>query len=437
MSTLLKNIDTFFFRKISAGGFGLMRMFWGLTILWWMGTMYKHVPFFFSDAGLIPTDLGYLSFRSEYRFTLLEYIVEPNQVYMLYFAMLIAALLTTIGKWARVSTTVTVILFFSFQERNLLPLCGGDTVLRCIGFMLVICPELRAFSIGRAVDQWKNWQKKKKLLPDLQMSIWPYRLLLWQATIIYLFSGIEKGLGTMWWDGTAAAAVYHHTHFTMFPKWVMDILSGGTAIVSYFTLIYELAWMFILVPHFISRRLPQVIHPGSYKRALLLGGLIFHLGIGLTMNVGIFVVAILVMYLGLMLPEDWKALKAFFNRKRKGKTHLLFDGHCGLCQRSVCFLHQMDSLGRLDFVDFHDEKRRKKIDPTLKFADLDKAMHMKTVDGRTEKGFDGFRMISWDIIWLWPIAPLLYIPGIPVIGRRIYAEIAKRRRKCDHEGCAM
>mgnify|MGYP001221512393 CR=1 FL=1 len=437
MKTLLKSIDTFFFRKISAGGFGLMRIFWALTVLWWMGTIFPYVSFLYSDAGLIPTDLGHLTFRSEYRYLLLQFVVDPQFVHILYFSLLISAFLMCIGKWTRVSTTLAVILFFSFQERNLLPLGGGDTVLRCIGFLLIICPELRAYSIDRAQLQWKNWQKKKKFLQDLHMSIWPYRLLLFQAIIIYAFSGIEKGLGAMWWDGTAIAAIYHHTHFTILPKWIMDIMSGGTVVISYFTLLYELAWAFVLIPKMITKNLPQMILPGSYKRALMLGGLIFHIGIGLTMNVGIFVISMLVLYFGLMLPEDWVELKKFFNRKQKGKTSLLYDGTCGLCQRSVCFLSQMDSLGRLQYVDFHDEKLRKKIDPSLKFADLDKAMHMKSASGRTEKGFDGFRMISWDIIWLWPIAPFLYIPGIPVIGRIIYAEIAKRRKKCDHESCAI
>ena len=51
-------------------------------------------------------------------------------------------------------------------------------------------------------------------------------------------------------------------------------------------------------------------------------------------------------------------------------------------------------------------------------------------------GFDAFHQLAWHLPVLLPIAPLLSIPGIPLIGRRIYAAIAERRKKCDHESCS-
>ena len=38
-------------------------------------------------------------------------------------------------------------------------------------------------------------------------------------------------------------------------------------------------------------------------------------------------------------------------------------------------------------------------------------MHVVTASGSVETGFDAYRAISWSVPLLWPIAPLLYVPG--------------------------
>jgi hypothetical protein len=62
-------------------------------------------------------------------------------------------------------------------------------------------------------------------------------------------------------------------------------------------------------------------------------------------------------------------------------------------------------------------------------------MHIKLPDGTYRTGFDAFRTLCWHLPPLWPLAPFLYIPGIPLLGRRIYARIAENRKKCTHEAC--
>jgi predicted DCC family thiol-disulfide oxidoreductase YuxK len=114
---------------------------------------------------------------------------------------------------------------------------------------------------------------------------------------------------------------------------------------------------------------------------------------------------------------------------------ILFDGHCGLCRKSMRVLAALDWLGQLSFVNFHDETKRMQIAPRIPFADLDRVLHVIFPDGRTLTGFDGLRQISWLLPPLWPLAPLLYLPGVAPIGRTIYRRIARRRQRCTHEGC--
>ena len=124
---------------------------------------------------------------------------------------------------------------------------------------------------------------------------------------------------------------------------------------------------------------------------------------------------------------------------------LLYDGHCGLCRRSVRVLRKLDWMHRLSLIDFWDTDKRHSVAPDLSIEQLDRAMHVrfipkgtgKNLQIHTYKGFDAFRAISWHLPPLWPLAPLLSLPGIPFLGRLIYARIAERRKRCDHESCLL
>ena len=114
---------------------------------------------------------------------------------------------------------------------------------------------------------------------------------------------------------------------------------------------------------------------------------------------------------------------------------VLFDGHCGLCRRSVRWLRALDWLKRLRFVDFQNEEQRLAWALEIPYADLDRALHVKFPDGSTLSGFSAFRAMSWHLPPLWILAPLLYLPGMKFAGDRVYACIAERRKRCTHDAC--
>jgi predicted DCC family thiol-disulfide oxidoreductase YuxK len=434
MHKVLSAIDNFFFTKISATGFGLLRMAWGAVIFCWMLSMWQDVPLYYSNDGLVPPELFSLQFRNAYRFTLLNIITDPTSVWMLYILLLFASVMTCIGYVPRFFTVVTVLLFFSFQERNLLPLGGGDTVLRLVGFILAISPELRACSVHRLQEQWLHWKSTKSMLSPLTMSVWPYRLLLWQTLIIYVYSGLEKTTGSMWMDGTAVEVFFHHVNFFRWSKIVGDLLSPFSTFVSYFTLLFEFLWLILLVPKTLLERIPFLSY-GSVKRCLLLYGFLFHLAIFLLSDVGIFPFAMLTLYFGLLTDDDFSAVRKKINRNWKGRIAILYDGKCSLCLRSVLALMQCDFLRRLHPINFHDVQARKKISPTLKRSELDAALHIVTPSKRTEKGFRAFRLLCWHLPLLWILLPFLYLPGSTSTGDRVYSWIAARRKPCIDGEC--
>lgn len=107
---------------------------------------------------------------------------------------------------------------------------------------------------------------------------------------------------------------------------------------------------------------------------------------------------------------------------------VLFDGRCGFCKASVRFLRALDWRHRLLFVNFYDPAVRAQHAPTIDLRELQKAMHVKSVDGSFSKGFYAFRMLAWELPLLLILVPFLYVPGVPMIGERVYGWVAGHRR---------
>lgn len=107
---------------------------------------------------------------------------------------------------------------------------------------------------------------------------------------------------------------------------------------------------------------------------------------------------------------------------------VIYDGGCGLCSRTVAWLHRLDVLGRLRFSDFNAEwDRLSRAYPSLDRAACIASMHVIGPGGGITEGFDGFRALSWAVPPLWIVLPFLYVPGVPLVGRRVYRYVARHR----------
>ncbi|MEI7687093.1 MAG: DUF393 domain-containing protein [Planctomycetota bacterium] len=110
------------------------------------------------------------------------------------------------------------------------------------------------------------------------------------------------------------------------------------------------------------------------------------------------------------------------------KHVVLFDGDCPLCRKSVSWLTWLDWRRALTFVNFRDDG-----DPIVREAPTTKerlAEEMHVWPARRNRlyhGFGAFRFMAWRLPLLWPLAPFLYLPGVPWLGQKIYLWIARNR----------
>ena len=112
----------------------------------------------------------------------------------------------------------------------------------------------------------------------------------------------------------------------------------------------------------------------------------------------------------------------------RGKGVVLYDGLCPLCQRSVRVLKRLDWMHRLHFQDCRDAANLPPSAAPLDAKKMLEQMHLVTPDRRrVHAGFAAFRWMAWRIPVLWWLAPLLYLPGVPWLGRKGYLWVAKNR----------
>jgi len=118
-------------------------------------------------------------------------------------------------------------------------------------------------------------------------------------------------------------------------------------------------------------------------------------------------------------------------------TDIIFDGNCEFCRRALRLFGRVDVWRRMRL---HDAGRREQVRaafPDLAGADLDDAMYAVTSEHRVYRGFFAFRRLIWDSPFSWPLVALFYFPGASILGPRLYARIARSRRRlgCDADAC--
>lgn len=128
---------------------------------------------------------------------------------------------------------------------------------------------------------------------------------------------------------------------------------------------------------------------------------------------------------------------------QRGRAMLLYDGQCGFCLESLRRLEVLDLFRWVDPLDFHKQPDVAHLHPLLTPERCRSEMVLLEPNGRISGGFDAFRRMSPHCPMLWPVVPLLYVPGVPQIGRRVYAWVAAHRyllhrgRRCSTNQCSL
>lgn len=278
-------IYKFFFKKENYSTIGLLRILTAAVLLM---SLINDLPFvvdYFSDEGVLSGHTDVL--RSEYRFTILDYLGSPVYVVIFYLALIIFTLMLLIGKFTRASAIVAFILLSAFHEKNPLILNSGDTLMGLMLFYLAIAPSGKCLSLDSikkrkniSLKEHKKWQ---------QGYIWPRRLIQIQLAIVYLFAFLPK-TGTTWRDGTAIYYFLANPHFARFSFDFLGNFVILTTFMTYATLLIELLF-------------PILVWFKPTRNYMLIAGIMLQSGILILSNITFFSLIMIVAHLAFIEPE--------------------------------------------------------------------------------------------------------------------------------------
>ena len=170
---------------------------------------------FLGPDAWIPRDLSRDMHAGSWSFSYLWYVDHPAILWMLHVAALVVFALLTLGLWTRVVSILALVITLSYCHRLEGSLFGLDQFNTMAAMYLAVGASGGVWSL----DSWLRRRRGEgDVVPSVSTTI---ATRLWQIhmCIIYLFGGIGKARGELWWDGyalwyAAANSEYQSTPLT-------------------------------------------------------------------------------------------------------------------------------------------------------------------------------------------------------------------------------
>jgi hypothetical protein len=209
---------------------------------------------------------------------LLGWMEGPVWLYGLAILWAVAAGLLLVGWWSRLAAVLAWVLALFFWSRNPHIHNAGDTVRITILFYLMLSPCGAVWSLDA-------WRPARNQAPAGRVFIypWPLCLLFVQMTVIYFYNGVHKLLGPQWADGSALHYVLGDLALARFSYARLPLPDVATRLMTWVVLVWELGF-------------PLLVLWRRTRTIALLMGVAFHVGIGLTLELGAFAPYMLCLY---------------------------------------------------------------------------------------------------------------------------------------------
>jgi predicted DCC family thiol-disulfide oxidoreductase YuxK len=110
-----------------------------------------------------------------------------------------------------------------------------------------------------------------------------------------------------------------------------------------------------------------------------------------------------------------------------------YDGDCGFCTRVVRLLAAADLRRQVRWLAY---QALEALPGGLGVEDFKREAYVQHA-GRLEGGFYSFRRLTLVLPPLWPLAPLLWCPGMPKLGEPAYAWVARNRTRLPGSVCSV
>jgi hypothetical protein len=183
---------------------------------------------------------------------------------------IVAAFLTALGLWTRISAFVLAICIVSLHHRDTAILHGGDSAMRIAVIYLAVSPCGRACSLDRLFRLRRGEEDG-----PVEVSLWGQRLVQYNLALIYVTTVWSKWFGPKWMSGIATWYPARLPEFYRFPVPGLFNDLPFVYLTTYGTLLTEFA-------------MGTVVFVRPLRKYVLFAGVMLHGFIEYSMNIPMF-----------------------------------------------------------------------------------------------------------------------------------------------------
>jgi hypothetical protein len=212
-------------------------------------------------------ELNTLADGTNYTWSYWYFVDSPGMVWMLHMLGLLIFFLYTIGCYTRITAVLAWLVTVSYSHRLVGMQFGLDQINAFMVMYIMLGESGQVYSFDA-------WRQHKNLIPTATAQVSTniaVRLLQLHLCVIYLFGGISKMRGELWWDGSAswfAFANYEYQSLNM--TWLIQF-PFILACITHLTVFWETFYCFLVWP--------KLTRPLALGLAVLVhGGIAFCLG---------------------------------------------------------------------------------------------------------------------------------------------------------------
>jgi predicted DCC family thiol-disulfide oxidoreductase YuxK len=348
-------------------------------------------------------------------------VLSPTALAVLETVWKLSLVLSCVGLWTRLSTAVAA-LFGTYLLG--LPHNFGQTY--HFDAVLVLAFWILAFS--RAGDAWSldglmrtARHPEQRPAPVSPEYTWPGQLILTALSLVFFAAGVAK----LW---TSGMEWVFSDQMSILLRRVQYHISDSDPLVNWGAYIAQLPWAARIMAAgtvIIETSYPLSLFSRRLRVPLVLGGMSLILGIRFLMGPTFEQFLVINVF---WVPWDRVGARVRASLPRRADMAVFYDGACGLCRPTVAVLRRLDLRRRVEFLDVHRDWAE--IHRRFPRMSLEQCMtEMIGIDrgGRVFAGFDTYRALAHLLPLGWIFVPVLYLPPVAALGRRVYRAVADRR----------
>jgi predicted DCC family thiol-disulfide oxidoreductase YuxK len=380
--------------------FVIFRAFFGFYLLFYYLKSWPYAVELYSNIGITDLNWTYGIFPS-----VLNLFDSPLAITVIFALGTIFSTSFLLGIYPRISSLCLWYLQTCLYNRNVL---ADEPSQAYIGLLLItfaLIPRTETiFSYFKNI----NLSNQKELLIPYFVFFGPIAVF----AITFTISALDKATSSSWLNGNALNLLLNLE--VAKPSFLLVYLYNHHQLTTWLSY-SALASQFICLPLFIS---------GFYRIALYIQFFAFCFAF-MTLDINQVTIGMLLFFTFFLLQK----FPASIFVDSTPKYFVLYDGFCLLCGRARKFIELFDWLGLIATINLYNEKAMSEAGLTIPNSEaLLRDLHLITKDGQIYLGFYAWRKIGLLLPITFPFALLLYIPGVPYFGEKIYRLVADNRK---------